>query len=105
MDEWSSGDRNHNTKLYFRNKDIQFGEMKIDNSNNMENENINKYHINKYPNDMIYRKGVPAEANSKSNISDNSEDYLNQYKKIPIESNNIIAGNTFETDFPIGYKI
>ena len=86
-DEWPSVDWNHNAKIYFRNKDIQIGEMKTDNSNN-----------------MIYRKGVPAEANSKSNISDTSEDYLNQYKKIPIENNNIIAGNTFETDSPIGYK-
>ena len=104
LDEWPSVDRNQNAKLYFRNKDIQIGEMKTDNSNNMENENINKYHIKKYPNDMIYRKGVQAEANSKSNISDISEDYLNQYKKIPIENNYIIAGNTFETGSPIGYK-
>ena len=30
--------------------------------------------------------------------------YLNQYKKIPIENNYIIVGNTFETGSPIGYK-
>ena len=64
--------------------------MKTDNSNNMEKENINKYHSKKYPNDMIYIKGVRAEANSKSNISDISGDYLNQYKKKPIENNYIL---------------
>ena len=37
---------------------------------------MNKFRIKKYPNNMIYLKGVPAEANSKSNISDISEDYL-----------------------------
>ena len=40
----------------------------------MENENINKYHVKKYPNDMIQLKEAPAEINSKSNISDISED-------------------------------
>ena len=78
--------------------------MKTDNSNNMEKENINKYHSKKYPNDMIYIKGVQAEANSKSNISDISGDYLNQYKKMPVENNYIIAGNIFETGSVIGYK-
>ena len=80
LDEWPSVKRNHNSKLYFRNKDIQIGEKKTDNSNNMENKNINKYHAKKYPNDIIYLKGLPAKTNYKSNISDISEDYLNQYK-------------------------
>ena len=54
------------------------------------------FYVKKYPNYMINLKGVSAEANSKSNLSDISEDYLNQYKKIPIDNNNIV-GNTFET--------
>ena len=104
LDEWPSVDRTHNAKLYFRNKDIQVGEMKTDNSNNMENENLNQYQAKKYPTGMVYRRGIPTEINSKSNISDNSEDYLNQFKKVPIESNYIIAGNTSETGSPIAYK-
>ena len=56
----------------------------------MENKNINKYHVKKYPNDIIYLKGVPEKAYSKLNISDISGDYLNQYKKKPIENNYIL---------------
>ena len=102
FDEWPSVDRNHNTKLYFRNKNI--GEIKTDNSNDMKNDNVNECHAKKCPNYMIYPKGVPAEANSKSNISYISEEYLNQYKNIPIKNNYIIAGNIFETGSAIGYK-
>ena len=104
LDEWPSVDKSHNAKLYFRNKDIQLGEIKTDNSNNIENENINAYQVKKYPAGMVYQKSIVPDANSKSNISDNSEDYLNQYKKIPIENNYVIAGNTSETGSPIGYK-
>ena len=56
---------------------------------------------------MIYRKGNAPEIKgsySKSNNSEISEDYLNQYKRQPMERNYIIAGNTSEIGSPIEYK-
>ena len=93
LDEWPSVEKVQNSKLYYGNKDIQIGD-KIDNQN-------------QYNNLMIYRKGNAPEIKgsySKSNNSEISEDYLNQYKRQPIERNYIIAGNTSEIGSPMEYK-
>ena len=109
MDEWPSVEKNK--KLYFRNKDIQIGGkiMKSDNSNSTENQNqLNQYQklSKKYPADMVYRRGQMKPSFSKSNISDVSEDFMNQYRKQQINENNnyIIAGNASELASPKDYK-
>ena len=109
LDEWPSVEKNK--KLYFRNKDIQIGGkiMKSDNSNSTENQNqLNQYQklSKKYPADMVYRRGQMKPSFSKSNISDVSEDFMNQYRKQQINENNnyIIAGNASELASPKDYK-
>ena len=107
LDEWPSVEKREQ-KVYFRNKDIQIGDnMKIDNSNLIENQNKNsnqyQNQVKKFPAGMIYKKGNISEVKisySKSNISDISEDFKNQTKK-QIENNNfIIAGNASEIASP-----
>ena len=109
LDEWPSVEKNK--KLYFRNKDIQIGGkiMKSDNSNSNENQNQLKQYqrlSKKYPADMVYRRGQMKPSFSKSNISDVSEDFMNQYRKQQINENNnyIIAGNASELASPKDYK-
>ena len=109
LDEWPSVEKNK--RLYFRNKDIQIGGkiMKSDNSNSTENQNrFNQYQrlSKKYPADMVYRKGQMKPSFSKSNMSDVSEDFMNQYRKQQINDNNnyIIAGNASELASPKDYN-
>ena len=109
LDEWPSVEKNK--RLYFRNKDIQIGGkiMKSDNSNSTENQNrLNQYQrlSKKYPADMVYRKGQMKPSFSKSNMSDVSEDFMNQYRKQQINDNNnyIIAGNASELASPKDYN-
>ena len=109
FDEWPSVEKNK--KLYFRNKDIQIGGkiMKSDNSNSNENQNqLNQYQrlSKKFPADMVYRKGQMKPSFSKSNMSDVSEDFMNQYRKQQINDNNnyIIAGNASELASPKDYN-
>ena len=117
LDEWPSKDNTHNAKLYYRNKDIQIGDRDInmDNSNNIDNDNINPYRYQtnyqnqnrNYPSGIYYKRGNLQEMKgsfSKSNISEISEDFMNQYKKVPIENNYYIAGNVSGTGSPNAYK-
>ena len=93
LDEWPSIEKIQNSNI---NKDLIMGDkyLKTDNSNNLENQNINQYcyqnNAKKYPAGMVYRKGNMYDMKgtySKSNLSD-SEEY-NQ----PQNDNYIIEGN------------
>ena len=94
LDDWPSIEGAQKSKLYYRNKDIQVG-GKIEMPNQFSNQ-------------MIYRKINAAPevkgSFSKSNNSEISEDYMNQYKKQPIDKNYFIAGNTSGIGSPMDYK-
>ena len=107
LDEWPSVDRNKKAKLYYRNKDIQVSDKDNRNDSNNYNYQNNLYNKrNRIPGNIIYRKGNVSEIKasySKSNISDISEDNLNQIRK-QNEYNYILAGNTSGIASPIEYK-
>ena len=129
LDEWPSDDKNQTKILYNRNLDLLTleKEIKTENSNetdkyiNIQNQNINS-NINqnqniyqkqkmKYPPNMVYSKRNISDikhSNTKSNISEISEDFINQYKRQQqndYENNNyIIAGNSLQIASPKEYK-
>ena len=108
LDEWPSVERNKKAKLYYRNKDIQVSdkENRTDSNNLDYQNNIYNNKVKKIPGNIIYRKGNISEIKasySKSNISDISEDNLNQRRK-QNEYNYILAGNTSGIASPIEYK-
>jgi len=109
LDEWPSVEK-RTKQVYFRNKDIQIGDnMKTDNSNLSDNQNINQNEVQKkrLPVGMVYKKGNVTDMKvsySKSNILDISEDFMNQYKKQQENNNFIIAGNASEIASPKDYK-
>ena len=108
LDEWPSVERNKKAKLYYRNKDIQVSdkENRTDSNNFDYQNNLYNNKVSRIPGNIIYRKGNISEIKasySKSNISDISEDNLNQKRK-QNEYNYILAGNTSGIASPIEYK-
>jgi len=113
LDEWPSVERTQKN-INYQNKDIQIDEkeMKTENSNyteNNQNQYIYQTKAKKASPSMVYKKGNISELKpsySKSNISDISEDFINQYKKQQLNENNnyIIAGNALEIGSPVEYK-
>ena len=129
LDEWPSVDKNKNKILYNRNLGLLTleKEIKTENSNETDNQNINQnQHINlnvnqnqniyqnqkmKYPPNMVYSKRNISDikhSNTKSNISEISEDFINQYKKQQLNdyeiNNYVIAGNSLQIASPKEYK-
>ena len=130
LDEWPSIEKIQKSGIYYTNKEVIIGEknsnesensndtenqnqiINFNQSQNMLNENIKKK-TRKYPVGMVYSKRNITEMKasySKSNISDISEDFINQYKKqqetenLNENKNYIIAGNASEIATPMDFK-
>ena len=125
LDEWPSIEKAQNIN-YERNIDMPNyeKEIKTDNSNETENQNQNtarnqaynkiiyQKQRQKYPNNMMFnKKNIPdiKPSNSKLNISEISEDFLNVYKRQQMNENEnnknyIIAGNASEIASPKEFK-
>ena len=118
LDEWPSKEKDQISQRYYRNKNVQIGENIKTDSIDSQNQNINivqnksqntaKIQKMKFPTGIVYTKrNIPEmrTSYSKSNISEMSEDFLNQYKKQQkheIENNNYIIGyNTSEIASPM----
>jgi hypothetical protein len=111
LDEWPSVEKTQ--KIINYKNFIEDKEMKSD-SYNTESQNQNQiiYQNKKkqFPPGIIYKKGNISEIKrpslSKSNISDISEDFLNQYKRQQMNenSNYIMAGNASEIGSLMDYR-